>query len=643
MRFFLKTSLLLMLGVVFSVQAFAAASVSITALRSWRAPDNTRIVLDLSGPVKYRLNEDSTPARLIVDIEDVQLQGPLAMPALSGPLKSLRFEKNGPGQRLVIETALELMPKIFQLPPNEKYGQRLVLDLYEKNTSAPAGVTPSLTPAPAITAEKSPAQKSAPSTPALSKLDDAAAALRALGGVPAPTPATAPATTPVAAPVAMPVTKPMAKMPATEKILTDKKALEKPAEIEVGKSGEPVQEKFDNKRYRNIVVAIDAGHGGEDPGAIGLKGSHEKNITLAIARELEAQLQSEPGITAVLTRSGDYFIPLQDRRRIARYQHKADIFVSIHADAAENRSAHGASVFALSLKGAGTATSRFASMLAERENRSDLIGGAAIEKDDVLRNVLADMVVAGSLDHSLHMARNIIGNLDAVGSLHSRNVEQAGFAVLKEPGMVSVLVETGFVSNPDEEERLNSKSYQHEVARAVFKGVRRYCVQYPAPGTYFAWLSERGRDKPVLLAANSKKSSGNVKADAVKVESEKTVTEKTVSEKNVLEKAVPEKAVPEKEGVVKTATVKALPASQDVVKSRKEKEADVVVMTRAAAARPLAAKPSTSNFSSHRVSRGENLSELAAQYQVSMNVLRELNRLQDDNVKIGQVLKIPAR
>lgn len=562
-RIFLKVFFLLLVAAV-AVQGHAA---DITALRSWRAPDNTRIVLDLTGPVKYRLSADSTPARLIIEIDDVQLQGPLGLSTIGGPLKSLHFEKNGPGQRLIIDTTLELMPKIFQLPPNEKYGQRLVLDLYEKPVAmTPSQVAAVVTDKPAVDAGKVPSPQPVMPEPGLAKAgkeEDAAAAARALSGeVPAVVSREPEKGLP------LPVARPAEKMVAEKK----------PADLPVLKPAEPVREKFDGKRYRNIVVAIDAGHGGEDPGASGQKGSHEKNITLAIARELEAQLQSEPGITAVLTRTGDYFIPLQDRRRIARYQYKADIFVSIHADAAENRSAKGASVFALSLKGAGTATSRFARMLAERENRSDLIGGAALDNsDDVLRNVLADMVVAGSLEHSLRMGRNIIGNLDAVGSLHSRNVEQAGFAVLKEPGMVSVLVETGFISNPDEEERLNSKPYQHEIARAVFNGVRRYCVQYPAPGTYFAWLSEKDRDRPVLAAsaAGGKKSPAATKADT---------------------------AAPGEASAIGTAPV----------------------------------------FVRHRVVRGDNLTGLAEQYRVSMNTLREVNRLQDDNVKIGQVLKIPA-
>lgn len=504
--------------------ALPALAADITALRSWRAPDNTRLVLDLSGPVTYRLSPDSSPARLVIEIDEAQVTGPLALPAVVAPLKGLRLERQGKRQHLVIDTAQELSPKLFQLPPNEKYGHRLVIDLYDK---------------PMLPTVAEAASSSTVSVPA----------------------------EPVALPAALPPEKPAPK-PQPEKAQVEKKD-EKPVvkagEPAVSSPGTPAPEKYDPKRYRNIVVAIDAGHGGEDPGAVGRNGTHEKNVTLAIARELKALLDAEPGLTAVLTRTGDYFIPLPERRRLARYQHKADIFISIHADAAENRAAKGASVFALSLKGAGSATSRFAQMLAERENRSDLIGGVAIEKDDdILRNVLADMVVAGSLEHSLHMGRFILGGLGDIGHLHSKRVEQAGFAVLKEPGMVSLLVETGFISNPDEEKKLIDKDYQLQLARAVFDGVQRYCQQYPSPGTYFAWLAERGR--PAVAAA---------------------------------------------------------PANTPV------------------AATPARAVAAT-GFRRHRVERGDNLTRLAAQYQVSMSVLREVNNLRDDNVKVGQVLKIPV-
>lgn len=593
--------LLLAQAAIVSAPAWAAAE--ITALRSWRAPDNTRIVLDLDAPVKYRLSPDSTPARLVVEIDDVQTAGPLAMPPAVAPLKALRFEKSGGGQRLIIETTAELSPKIFLLPPNEKYGNRLVLDLYDKaaalaladaaaaklpEAKAPEPKTPELKPAEVKVPESKPVD-------AVAKPD----ALEKLVEKTAQPPIKPDATAPI-------LTAPVKPAPQT-----DIKAAGKPTEKLAEKPTEKAQaekkavlaekvEKYDASRYRNVIVAIDAGHGGEDPGAIGQNGTHEKNVTLAIARELQAQLNDEPGITAVLTRTGDYFIPLQDRRRVARNQHKADIFISIHADAAENRAARGASVFALSLKGAGSATSRFARMLAERENRSDLIGGVAIENDDdILRNVLADMVVAGSLEHSLHMGRNILSNLDNVGRLHSKQVEQAGFAVLKEPGMVSLLVETGFISNPDEEKNLTSKSYQRELAKAVFDGVRRYCLQYPAPGTYFAWKADSGRavvlaDKKPAAELGKDNASPSV-AQASPPSQQQTATQPTLA--NALDKAI-------------TVTP------------------------------PV--KKSSPQYRRHKVTRGENLTRLATQYQVSMSDLRAANKLRDDNVKIGQVLKIPV-
>lgn len=236
---------------------------------------------------------------------------------------------------------------------------------------------------------------------------------------------------------------------------------------------------------RKIVVSIDPGHGGEDPGAIGSLGTYEKHVTLAIARELASYLNDQDGIQAELTRDSDFYIPLQQRRKIGRDQHRADIFVSIHADSAPNRRAHGASVYALSLKGANSATSRFAQQLAEQENKSDLIGGSVAVSDDI-SGVLAGMLIEGTLKHSLEMGRMILMEMQPlVGKLHSARVEQAGFAVLKEPGMVSLLVETGFISNPDEEQRLADRDYQRELAIKIGKGILNFCRQYPVPGTYF--------------------------------------------------------------------------------------------------------------------------------------------------------------
>lgn len=241
----------------------------------------------------------------------------------------------------------------------------------------------------------------------------------------------------------------------------------------------------EGNRGRDIIVSIDAGHGGEDPGAIGPGGTYEKHVTLAISRALADYLNAQEGVTARLTRDGDFFIPLHQRRRIARHQHKADVFVSIHADSAPNRNAHGASVYALSLQGNAAATSAFARELAEKENKSDLIGGVAPEADS-LSGVLADLLMAGTLKHSLEMGRIMLAYMEpAVGRLHSRTVHQAGFAVLREPGMVSLLVETGFLSNAEEERRLAEPGHQRRVAAAIGEGIVHFLRDYPVSGTYF--------------------------------------------------------------------------------------------------------------------------------------------------------------
>lgn len=487
--------ILLAFFIFFMVQISVAAD--ITALRSWRAPDNTRLVLDLNGQVTYRVGADTTPARIVIEIDDSRTVENLVIPAVASPLKSLRLERQGKQQLLIIETTQELSSKLFQLPPNEKYGHRLVIDLFDKPMQV-IGVGSkegSNSTGTNTVAENGSAlvNKNGVSVNASGKTLE-----KVLEKTAEPAPPS------MAMASAEPALQQMEKSVEPAKVEKQKEGIDKEVAKNTSKNEAktvatgavtiiPEPEKYDAKKYRNIIVAIDAGHGGEDPGAVGLNGSHEKNVTLAIARELQRQMNQTSGLTAVLTRTGDYFIPLPERRRLARYQHKADIFVSIHADAAENRSAKGASVFALSLKGAGTATSRFAQMLAERENRSDLIGGVAVEKDNVLRNVLADMVVAGSLEHSLHMGRMILNGMGAIGSLHSKHVEQAGFAVLKEPGMVSLLVETGFISNPDEEKKLIDETYQQQIAKAVLDGIRQYAQKYPAPETYFAWKASQNR------------------------------------------------------------------------------------------------------------------------------------------------------
>jgi len=227
---------------------------------------------------------------------------------------------------------------------------------------------------------------------------------------------------------------------------------------------------------RMLTIVVDAGHGGEDPGARGRRGSREKNITLVISKKLKAIIDAEPNMRAVLTREGDYFIPLQMRVQKAR-RVKADLFVSVHADAFVKPHARGSSVFALSERGA---TSTAAKWLAKRENDADLIGGVNLDvKDRFLAMTLADLSLTAQITDSLKLAKAVLSELGGVNALHKRDVEQAGFAVLKAPDIPSILVETAFISNPEEERRLNDEGYQEKMAQAIFKGIKRYFNKNP--------------------------------------------------------------------------------------------------------------------------------------------------------------------
>ncbi len=244
---------------------------------------------------------------------------------------------------------------------------------------------------------------------------------------------------------------------------------------------------------RDIVVAIDAGHGGEDPGARGRRlGTREKDVTLAIARKLKKLIDAEPGMRAVLTRSGDYYVGLRKRMQIAR-RHHADLFVSIHADAFRNSKARGASVFVLSRRGASSEAARW---LAARENASDLVGGVSLDdKDDILASVLLDLAQNGTLAASMRAATLVHREMGRIGRLHGDKIQNAGFVVLKSPDIPSMLVETGFISNPTEERLLASSRHQEKVARAIFRGIRRYFELEPPPGTRLAHEREKKQEQ----------------------------------------------------------------------------------------------------------------------------------------------------
>jgi N-acetylmuramoyl-L-alanine amidase len=248
-------------------------------------------------------------------------------------------------------------------------------------------------------------------------------------------------------------------------------------------SPRPTSLNFDSGEPRAVIIAIDAGHGGEDPGAVGRQGTLEKDVVLAIARKLEILFSQEWGIRPVLIRQGDYYVSLRDRIRKAR-SYQADLFISIHADAYNNRSANGASVYVLSQKGASSEAARW---LAASENSSDLLGGVSLDdKDDLLASVLLDLSQNATIAASMEIGSKMLDELERVGSVHKRRVEQAGFVVLKSPDVPSVLVETGFISNSKEERYLRDADFQNRIARAILKGVRRYFRDNPPPGTLLA-------------------------------------------------------------------------------------------------------------------------------------------------------------
>ncbi len=263
-------------------------------------------------------------------------------------------------------------------------------------------------------------------------------------------------------------------MAAAEQVLTTAPQPAPPPAAEAPRGG-----------LRDLVIAIDAGHGGKDPGAIGRAGTREKDVTLSIARKLESLLRAERGFKPVLTRNKDVFIPLRERTNIAR-KHKADMFISLHADAFRDPDARGASVYCLSLNGASSEAARW---LADKENAADLAGGVSIsDRDDTLASVLLDLSQTASMQASLDAGQRVLTELGEIGAVHKRDVQQAGFVVLKSPDIPSILVESAFLSNPQEERKLRTASHQEKVARSVFRGLHGYYASKALEGTYFAML-----------------------------------------------------------------------------------------------------------------------------------------------------------
>lgn len=413
-----------------------AGQVTMQNVRIWAAPDNTRVVFDVSGPVEHKLELLSNPDRLVVDIENAKMTQAISKPANGDKyLKNVRSaERDKSNLRVVFDLKKNIEMRSFLLQPNRQYGHRLVIDLYDENRQ--------------------------------------------------------------------------------DKVTQ-------------------VISQADNKRSKDIIIAVDAGHGGDDPGATGPHGVREKDVTLKIARNLANLINKEYGMKAVLIREGDYFLSLRNRIGKAR-EHRADLFISIHADAFKDPRVRGSSVYILSNRGA---SSEAAKWLAERENAADLVGGVSLDdKDDVLASVLLDLSQTASLEASIGVADRVLADLKKLGKTHKKHVQSAGFAVLKSPDIPSILVETAYISNPEEERNLKNIAYQTKLSKALLSGLKNYFRDYAPEGT--------------LLAA---------------------------------------------------------------VATRK-----------------------------HIIARGDTLSGIAQRYRVSMNTLRDSNRLKSDRIQVGQVLNIPA-
>jgi N-acetylmuramoyl-L-alanine amidase len=408
------------------VKPAAAQTVQITTARVWPSPDYTRVTLESAAPVKFTVMSVKDPDRVVLDLDGVDINAVLKeLGEKIGPndpfIKAVRVGRYKPGiTRVVFDLKNEVRPQAFTLAPIAEYGHRLVLDLYPLVAADPL----------LAFLEKIETQKGAPVPP------PAAEEIPPVAAAPAEKPRAVPAPS-------VPTTRPAPKRPAVERL---------------------------------IIVAVDAGHGGDDPGARGRGGTREKNVTLAIARKLKARIDQEPNMKAFLTRDDDYFVPLHVRVQKAR-RVKADLFVSIHADAFIKPHARGSSVFALSERGA---TSAAAGWLAKKENEADLIGGVNLDvKDPYLKQTLLDLSQTATINDSLKLAKAVLSELGEINTLHKGDVEQAGFAVLKAPDIPSILVETAFISNPDEEKRLKSDSYQAKMADAVFQGIKAYFSRNP--------------------------------------------------------------------------------------------------------------------------------------------------------------------
>ncbi len=429
---------------VIPIGAYAAiAPANFIDVRLWPAEDYTRVTLEHDGALKFKHFVLNNPWRLVVDLLDMKVDGTLEQLAS-------KLEPNDPyirsirvGQfddqtiRLVFDLKTEVVPQVFTIGPAGEYKDRFVIDFYPKNPVDP--LLALLDKTAEVGFEK----------------DELAWAL-SLAGL-------------------------EAGRVAQEKTTTSLEEAEVIANAKPQPKDKPSKAKAEVKPEkphirRMITVAIDPGHGGEDPGAVGRRGAKEKDVVLAISQMLKREIDQIPGMRAMLTRNDDFFVPLGSRVAKARAV-KADLFVSVHADAFIKPTASGSSVFVLSDRGASSTTAKW---LANKENESDLIGGVNLaQTDSQLAKVLLDLSTTAQISDSMKLGSSVLAKIGTINKLHKPRVEQAGFAVLKAPDIPSILIETAFISNPEEEKKLKDKRYQQQMARAISEGIQGYFAENP--------------------------------------------------------------------------------------------------------------------------------------------------------------------
>ena len=607
-------ALLAVLAIVLGTQSIVfAQNVSVNGIRIWHAPDHTRIVFDLSNKVEYEVSQLAEPNRYVVDFRQVSLTGEIPVNQPNLRIQQLRAGQLDSNQfRVVIPALKSFNVRSFQLEPNELYGHRLVIDLYDLQ----AGQKPQ------IVKEKD---------------DDSDSGNNRVS-----------TTSAVKEPIisSTPTASPPTSTNTTNTI-------------------------NNNALKREVVIAVDAGHGGEDPGALGSR-SQEKNVTLAISRRLARLINNTPKMKAVLIRDNDYFVRLRNRTAKAR-QVNADLFVSIHADAALNKSARGMSVYALSQRGA---SSELARALARKENQADLVGGVSIrDKDDGLAQVLLDLSLTNKISESVELGGLVLNRLSKLGRLHSKRVEQAGFVVLKSPDIPSILVETGFITNRQDESRLITSGFQQQLAQQIYSGIVDYINKNPVQvananfqitpsmhtisdfpdipevevsptinyhtvrtGDSLSKIAERyGITLRQLKQWNNLKSNVAVKGKRLRVSSPSAVASSTAASTSTVQYTVKRgdtlSTIAERYGV----TMRSIRQRNNLKSSTVFIGQKLKITSTASNIQVVAQKPTV-----HVVKRGEFLSSISKKYNISINALKQLNGLTSNKIYVGQKLKLTS-